>query len=142
MRVSSCETGRFLFDIDCFDDPHVGVDFEDLALSTDDNLLATFKQNTVNLWDARTGSHHRTISFAPSYHDTYAVRRCTFSPDTRRLVVSCGGRSTFLDTTTGTILGSLSLPFLPGQTESEHFLGCHFTTARPPPCGCRHDSSE
>ena len=100
------------------------------AISSDGNVLATFKRNTIHLWDARTartGTLNRTIHISGPNPD-----EIVFSSDARRFVVISREQASFVDTTTGSIFGSL-------PKMNDAFVGHHFFSVspfrRPPPTG-------
>jgi len=101
VRVSSCETGHTLFDIENPDN----VDVLSLAISRDGAYLATL-HSSISVWDARTGSLRRTIAqpWGPGGW-------VSFSPDSRRLAVySYHDGVYFVDTITGSVIGLLKPP--------------------------------
>jgi len=128
VRVSSCETGLTLFEIEIERRGTGRLRFWGFALSSDGNHLATFRRQTIKLWDARTGTHYRTIRTGSGSEGSVASvelpdEDCAFSPDSRRIVyVVSTNRALFVDTSTGATIGSL-------WSGSDLFRGCHFTTS-------------
>ena len=133
--VSSCETGRDLFNITCRRGRGDDERSPCIALSRDGNSLATCLQNDIQLWDARTGSLHRILR--RTIRDVSMdgmICACAFSPDARRIIVVTTvvttadnahlNRASFIDATTGSILGSLR-----STTGDDYFFGCHFTAS-------------
>ena len=118
VRVSSCETGRKLFDVQC---PGPVSEFtQNFALGG--NYFATSCNDLVNLWDARTGSLCRDLSDTFGHVDD--VDCFAFSPDSRLLVIiGPTASATFVDTTTSSIIGSLRAP------DSHSFRNCFFTAS-------------
>eukprot|EP00635_Sarcinochrysidales_sp_CCMP3193_P011956 CAMPEP_0118910486 /NCGR_PEP_ID=MMETSP1166-20130328/12602_1 /TAXON_ID=1104430 /ORGANISM="Chrysoreinhardia sp, Strain CCMP3193" /LENGTH=367 /DNA_ID=CAMNT_0006849953 /DNA_START=30 /DNA_END=1133 /DNA_ORIENTATION=+ len=131
VRVFSCETGLMLFEIEC---PltHKEDGVSGVALSSDGSHLATVDLKAVYLWDARTGSLQRTIR-APTIRGRPIEfdHGVAFSLDARRLIVTIGGGfdACFVDTTTGSIVGSQTGGRGWRLAEVQFFLGCHFTTS-------------
>mmetsp|Transcript_34102 Transcript_34102/g.109407 ORF Transcript_34102/g.109407 Transcript_34102/m.109407 type:complete len:331 (-) Transcript_34102:1644-2636(-) len=131
VRAVCCETGSELFE------PVVASDSNTtgLALSRDGNHLATFDSYGIKLWNARTGSLHRTIPYqAVGANALGTIVGVAFSPDARRIVVSMKDNNSacFVDTATGRRVGSLRVETAKNWVFAG--CGCHFATSpfRPP----------